>query len=144
MAIKFLSDYSTRSNPPERFTAGQEVEGRSADSEAHFVKRGVAGYLVDGELLDHDHKPIDVVGSNSVEVVTPGTNRAVDVGRAGELLIGQANPRGTTGPGNVLLGEARLSEQEKTSAAGVARAPEPVVEPEAKPQPAARPAPAKK
>jgi hypothetical protein len=54
MTIKFLKDYSV-GTPPEHFEAGQKVEGRSAESEAHFVRRGVAAYVGEkGVLTDID------------------------------------------------------------------------------------------
>jgi hypothetical protein len=55
--IEFIQDYVTKALPPESFTDGQQVE-RSAESELYFVRLGVAGYLVDGKLLDQDYLPI--------------------------------------------------------------------------------------
>jgi len=52
MAIQFLQDYTTKAKPPEAFTLGQKVEGRDEASEAHFVNRGYAAYVVDGKLVD--------------------------------------------------------------------------------------------
>lgn len=94
--IEFLQDYTTEALPPEHFTKGQQVT-RSEDSERYFVGRGLAGYLVDGKLVDVDHRPI-VTTTAAVEVVVPGDRRA-DLGfRAGEVMIGQP-PRASSGPG---------------------------------------------
>lgn len=94
--IEFLQDYSTEALPPETFKKGEQVS-RSEESERYFVGRGLAGYVVDGKLVDLDHQPI-VPAVASVEIVQPG-NRRLDLGgRGGEVMTGQP-PRASSGPG---------------------------------------------
>lgn len=93
--IKFLQDYRTKASPPEAFEAGQEIE-RSTDSERYFVGLGVAGYLIDGNLVDLDHQPI--VLTEVVHVVATD-RRPIDTGRGGEVLGLDAPARATSGPG---------------------------------------------
>lgn len=60
--IKFLRDYITRGSSPESFESGQDVEGRSASSELHFVQRGIAAFVDgDGNLTDHEGRPMTAV-----------------------------------------------------------------------------------
>lgn len=94
--IEFLQDYTTEALPPEHFSKGEQVS-RSEESERYFVGRGLAGYLVDGKLVDADHRPI-VTAVVAVEVVTPGERRADPGFRAGEVMTGQP-PRASSGPG---------------------------------------------
>lgn len=94
--IEFLQDYTTEALPPESFKKGQQVT-RSPGSEGYFVGRGLAGYVVDGKLVDDHFRPI-VTTTVEVEVVQPGDRRA-DLGfRAGEVMTGQP-PRASSGPG---------------------------------------------
>jgi hypothetical protein len=97
--IEFLKDYETEALPPEKFRKGQQVE-RSEASERYFVGRGLAGYLVDGKLVDIDHQLIKAVTA-IVEIVQPGERRSALGGRAGEVMTGQP-ARATSGPGVVL------------------------------------------
>ncbi|WP_137898344.1 hypothetical protein [Sphingomonas sp. 2SG] len=94
--IEFLQDYTTEALPPESFKKGQQVE-RSAGSEDYFVGRGLAGYVVDGKLVDDHFRPI-VTKTVEVEVVQPGDRRADLAFRAGEVMTGQP-PRASSGPG---------------------------------------------
>jgi hypothetical protein len=52
MAIKFLQNYETKATPSEAFTLGQVVEDRGDASEARFVNRGIAAFLIDGKLFN--------------------------------------------------------------------------------------------
>ena len=62
MAIKFLMEYQTKSNPPEVFTAGQLVKDRDEASERHFVVRRLAAYSDSkGNLTDIDGNPVEYV-----------------------------------------------------------------------------------
>lgn len=94
--IEFLQDYTTEALPPESFKKGQQVE-RSAGSEGYFVGRGLAGYVVDGKLVDDHFRPIGTT-KVEVEVVQPGDRRADLAVRAGEVMTGQP-PRASSGPG---------------------------------------------
>jgi hypothetical protein len=94
--IEFLVDYRTESLPPETFKKGEQVT-REETSERYFVGRGLAGYIIDGKLVDADHRPI-VTEAVVVEVVRPGERRADLAVRAGEVMTGQP-PRATSGPG---------------------------------------------
>lgn len=72
MTIKFLKDYQVGS-PAEVFTRGQKVEDRAPESEAHFVRRGVAAYLgakgvltdIDGKVVSEDDETAEVVVVNT-------------------------------------------------------------------------------
>jgi len=97
--IEFIQDYVTKALPPESFTDGQQVE-RSAESELYFVRLGVAGYLVDGKLLDQDYLPIT---RQTVVVVATTDRRFSDAGRGGETIGLEAPQRATSGPGNDVL-----------------------------------------
>jgi hypothetical protein len=94
--IEFLQDYRTEALPPEEFKKGDQVS-REETSERYFVGRGLAGYVVDGKLVDANHRPI-VTETIVVEVVRPGEWRADLAVRAGEIMTGQP-PRATSGPG---------------------------------------------
>lgn len=94
--IEFLQDYTTEALPPETFTKGQKVE-RTEASEDYFVRRGLAGYVVDGKLVDVDHQPI-ATAFTAIEVVQPGDNRLGLGLRAGEVMTGRP-PRASSGPG---------------------------------------------
>jgi hypothetical protein len=94
--IEFLQDYTTEALPPEKFAKGAQVT-RSEESERYFVGRGLAGYVVDGKLVDIDHLPL-TPQTITVEVVQPGERRADLAVRAGEIMTGQP-PRATSGPG---------------------------------------------
>lgn len=95
--IQFIQDYTTKSIPPETFTAGQEIK-RSTESERYLVGLGVAGYLIDGKLVDQDHQPIALPEVSHVVAVD---RRLADTGRGGEVLAMGTPPRATSGPGNV-------------------------------------------
>jgi hypothetical protein len=97
--IEFIQNYVTKALPPESFTDGQQVE-RSAESELYFVRLGVAGYLVDGKLLDQDYLPIT---RQTVVVVATTDRRFSDTGRGGEVIGLEAPQRATSGPGNEVL-----------------------------------------
>jgi hypothetical protein len=99
--IKFLQNYTTTALPPERFEQDQEVSGRSEESELYFVRLGVAGYVVDGVLVDQDYKPI--VLTQTVAVVETPRDRRFASGRGGEMLGLDAPQRASTGPGNVAV-----------------------------------------
>ena len=99
--IEFLQDYTTTALPPERFSKGQQVSGRSEASELYFVGLGVAGYVVDGKLVDQNYQPI--VASTPVVVVDASADRRFGGGRAGELLGVAAPQRASTGPGNAAV-----------------------------------------
>lgn len=94
--IEFLQDYTTESLPPESFKKGEQVS-REETSERYFVGRSLAGYVVEGKLVDADHRPI-VTETVTVEIVRPGERRADLAVRAGEIMTGQP-PRATSGPG---------------------------------------------
>lgn len=97
--IEFIQDYVTKALPPEAFTDGQQVE-RSAESELYLVRLGVAGYLVDGKLVDQDYLPIT---RQTVVVVATTDRRFSDAGRGGETIGLEAPQRATSGPGNEVL-----------------------------------------
>lgn len=94
--IEFLQNYTTEALPPETFTKGQQVS-RSEESERYFVGRGLAGYVVDGKLVDLNHQPL-VPAAPLVEIVQPGDRRLDLGGRGGEVMTGQP-PRASSGPG---------------------------------------------
>lgn len=94
--IEFLQNYTTEALPPETFKKGQQVS-RSEESERYFVGRGLAGYVVDGKLVDLNHQPI-VPAVATVEIVQPGDRRLDLGGRGGEVMTGQP-PRASSGPG---------------------------------------------
>lgn len=98
--IEFIQDYVTKALPPESFTDGQQVSGRSAESELYFVRLGVAGYVVDGKLVDQDFQPIV---RQTVLVVATSDRRFADTGRGGEVIGLDAPQRATSGPGNDAL-----------------------------------------
>lgn len=99
--IEFLQDYATKAVPPEVFKREDRVT-RSDDSEAYFVRLGVAAFVTEQGLVDQDHRP--VAATTLVEVVTPGDRRFAQAGRAGEVAIGLAAPqRASSGPGNAAL-----------------------------------------
>lgn len=99
--IKFIQDYTTKALPPEIFEAEQEVE-RSPESELYLVRLGVAGFLIDGVLVDQDYRPI-VVQAKVIEVVSSADRRFADGGRGGELLGIDAPQRASPGPGNAAM-----------------------------------------
>jgi len=94
--IEFLENYQTESLPPEVFKKGEQLT-RSETSERYFVGRGLAGYVVNGKLVDADHRLIakDTV---TIEIVRRGERRTDLAARAGEIMTGQP-PRATPGPG---------------------------------------------
>lgn len=94
--IEFLQDYETDALPPEVFKSGQRVT-RSKASETYLVGLGVAAYVVNGKLVDQDHRPVEV-RSTVVEVVTPGERRGVSSARGGEVIGLDAPQRASTGP----------------------------------------------
>lgn len=94
--IEFLQDYKTEALPPETFKKGEQVK-REEVSERYFVGRGLAGYVVDGKLVDADSRPI-VTETVTVEIVRPGERRTDLAVRAGEVMTGQP-PRASSGPG---------------------------------------------
>ena len=55
--IQFLTDYDTKAVPSEHFSKDQRVE-REEGSELYFVRLGIAAFVVDGELVDQDHRPL--------------------------------------------------------------------------------------
>ncbi len=57
--IEFLQDYTTEATPPEVFKLGQQVE-RSEASELYFVRRGLAGFVINGKLCNEDGDTIDL------------------------------------------------------------------------------------
>lgn len=97
--IEFLQDYVTKSLPPETFEAGQQV-ARSEESESYFVRLGVAGFVVNGQLLDADFAPI---AREPVAVVVTTDRRFAGGGRAGEVIGLAAPQRATSGPGNAVV-----------------------------------------
>lgn len=101
--IEFLQDYQTQALPPEVFKKGDQVS-REETSERYFVGRGLAGYVIDGKLVDANHQPI-VADTIVVEVVRPGERRADLAVRAGEAMTGQP-PRATSGPAVVFVEES--------------------------------------
>jgi hypothetical protein len=104
--IQFLQDYATSAVPPETFEAGQKVDGRSSESEMHFVKRGVAAYVTKDGLVDADHRPI-VAAEVTVQVVTASAHRDGETGRAGEVELVDGTPqRGSPGPAEVVTSVA--------------------------------------
>lgn len=95
--IEFIQDYVTKALPPESFTDGQRVSDRSAESELYFVRLGVAGFVVDGKLVDQDYQPIE----RKTVVIVSTDRRFTDVaGRGGETIGLEAPQRATSGPGN--------------------------------------------
>lgn len=120
MAIKFLSDYRTRSIPPEVFTKGQIITGRAPESELHFVTRGVAAFRADdGALTDHEGRPVAEGDETAIETITVSNNRDGEVGRAGEVALDDGTPqRASSGPGvvvttSVLTGESKPARAKK-------------------------------
>ncbi|PZO77073.1 MAG: hypothetical protein DI640_01445 [Sphingomonas taxi] len=111
--IEFIQDYVTKALPPESFTDGQQVSDRSAESELYFVRLGVAGFVVDGKLVDQDYQPI--VRTPGV-VLTTTDRRFADTGRGGEVIGLDAPQRATSGPGNESLLSGR---PESTTLGGV-------------------------
>lgn len=97
--IKFLQSYTTKALPPESFDEGQEVE-RSTESELYFVRLGVAGFLIDGKLVDQDYQPIV---RETVAVLVPVDRRFSETGRGGEVIGLDAPQRATSGPGNAVV-----------------------------------------
>lgn len=110
--IEFIQDYVTKALPPESFTDGQQVSDRSAESELYFVRLGVAGFVIDGKLVDQDYQPI--IRQPVVVVATTDRRFAVDTGRGGEVIGLAAPQRATSGPGN----EALLSGQPDSTTLG--------------------------
>lgn len=89
--IEFLQNYKTKAIPPEVFKKGDRPD-RSPESEMYFVQLGVAGYVVDGNLVDADYRPIVVAAAEPSDAVTA-------MGRAGELALGDGTPqRASSGP----------------------------------------------
>lgn len=99
--IQFIQDYTTKALPPESFKKDQKV-ARSKESELYFVQMGIAGYVVDGKLVDQDYQPI-VPTTMLVEVVSPGDRRFAHGGRGGEVIGIEAPQRASTGPGNAVV-----------------------------------------
>lgn len=97
--IKFLQDYTTKAVPPEKFEADQEVT-RSPESELYFVRLGVAGFLVDGEVLNEDYQPIV---RTPVAIVATTDRRFADTGRGGEVIGLDAPARASSGPGTAAV-----------------------------------------
>lgn len=97
--IKFLQDYTTKSAPPEVFKVDQEVE-RSPESELYFVRLGVAGFLVAGEVLNEDYQPIV---REPVAIVVTTDRRFADTGRGGEVIGLDAPARASSGPGTAAV-----------------------------------------
>lgn len=97
--IKFLQDYTTKSAPPEVFEADQEVT-RSPESELYFVRLGVAGFLVDGAVLNEDYQPIV---RQPVAIVVTTDRRFADTGRGGEVIGLDAPARASSGPGTAAV-----------------------------------------
>lgn len=97
--IKFLQDYTTKSAPPEVFKVDQEVT-RSPESELYFVRLGVAGFLVDGEVLNEDYQPIV---REQVAIVVTTDRRFADTGRGGEVIGLDAPARASSGPGTAAV-----------------------------------------
>jgi len=98
--IEFIQNYVTKALPPESFKDGEQVE-RSAESELYFVRLGVAGYLIDGKLVDQDYQP--TVRQPVIIVATTDRRFAADTGRGGEAIGLAAPQRATSGPGNAVL-----------------------------------------
>jgi hypothetical protein len=113
--IEFIQDYVTKALPPESFKDGDKVSDRSAESELYFVRLGVAGFVIDGKLVDQDYQ--EIVRQPVVIVAATADRRFVaDTGRGGEVIGLAAPQRATSGPGN----EALLSGQpESTTLGGV-------------------------
>ncbi|MEH3046501.1 hypothetical protein [Sphingomonas adhaesiva] len=102
--IEFLQDYETKAIPPEVFRKGERPE-RTPESEMYFVQLGVAGYVVDGKLVDADYHPIVVVEAEAANTTTV-------TGRAGELALGDGTPqRASSGPQVVLTTGGLTDEQ---------------------------------
>lgn len=97
--LKFLQDYTTKAIPPEVFKVDQEVE-RSPESELYFVRLGVAGFLVDGVVLNEDYQPIV---RPSVAIVAAPDRRFADTGRGGEVIGLDTPARASSGPGNAAV-----------------------------------------
>lgn len=97
--IEFIQDYVTKSLPPETFKDGEQVT-RSAESELYLVRLGVAGYVVDGVLVDQDYQPIV---RQTVAVVVSTDRRFADTGRGGEVIGLAAPQRASSGPGNEVV-----------------------------------------
>lgn len=95
--IEFIQDYVTKALPPESFTDGQQVSDRSTESELYFVRLGVAGFVVDGKLVDQDYQPIE---RKAVVIVTTDRRFTDTAGRGGETIGLEAPQRASSGPGN--------------------------------------------
>ena len=102
--IEFLQDYVTKAAPPEVFAKGQQVT-RSPESELYFVGRGLAGYVIDGQLVDQDYQPIVVAQPEASDAATV-------MGRAGELALGDGTPqRASSGPRVAVTSDSLTAEQ---------------------------------
>lgn len=102
--IEFLQDYVTKAAPPEVFAKGQQVT-RSPESELYFVGRGLAGYVIDGQLVDQDYQPIVVAQPEASDAATV-------MGRAGELALGDGTPqRASSGPQVAVTSDSLTAEQ---------------------------------
>lgn len=89
--IEFLIDHTTREPKPQVFEAGDRPKNMSGDTEAFYVRLGVAAFVEDGQLVGHDGQRIDADASLAREVA----------------LTIDAPQRASTGPGNaVLFGDA--------------------------------------
>lgn len=117
MSIKFITDHIVDGPPREAFKEGQVVKGRSPDSEMHFVRRGVAGFLDEkkGTLTDHEGR--EIVSAGTATVLNVSANRDGEVGRAGEAALADGTPqRGSPGPAVVTT--TSVTAGEATKAAG--------------------------
>ncbi|QEH80836.1 hypothetical protein EIK56_22995 [Sphingomonas sp. C8-2] len=93
MTIQFLQDYETKAIPPEAFTLGQVVEDRDAASEAHFVNRGYAAYLVNGKLIDRFGKEVEQPRSadDEADEGEGGDDLYYERDQLGEIDVSKAN-----------------------------------------------------
>ena len=85
--IEFLIEHTTREPKPQHFAAGARIS-RGDDTEAFFVRLGVAAFVDGDALIDADGRPLDAVVATDTA----------------SLLVGLDTPqRASTGPGNALL-----------------------------------------
>jgi len=102
MTIKFLKGHDVAGAfPPVSYKLGQKVDDLSPESEAHFVNRRSAAYVIDGKLYDADGKEVAEPKAVTTEVVTVADNR--DEPTKGNRLDDGTPQRASSGPGDVVM-----------------------------------------
>ena len=102
MTIKFLKAHEVKGAfPPVAYAIGQEVADLSTESEAHFVNRRSAVYVIEGKLYDADGKEVAEPKAITTEVVNVADNR--DEPANGNKLADGTPQRASSGPGDVVM-----------------------------------------